>query len=157
MFTQILNLAQLSIAIIKDGISLDFHDMVYLARLLPICLNMLREEKSSYIERDTFGHVSHDQTDIVCDGGIVALEGPLPVDTLDVPLARVQVVFDREVLVEHAQKWACCHHYEFIQEGQLVTSVLHALDQIDDEGFEQLNKRKDVIAVEILVLEELFE
>ena len=35
--------------------------------------------------------------------------------------------------------------------------MLHALDQVDDQGLEQVDQRQDIVAVKVLILEEVFE
>ena len=86
---QIRNLAQLSISILKDHVPLDLDDMLGLTGALTLHIHRLREKESPDLKRDALRHVSHDQFDIVGNCGAVALQRPLPVDAIDVPLGRI--------------------------------------------------------------------
>ena len=59
--------------------------------------------------------------------------------------------------MEHSKKWTCCNNNEFIQKRQFVIISLHALDQINNEGLQQVDERKYVVSVKILILQKVFE
>ena len=54
--------------------------------------------------------------------------------------------------MQHAEERTRRHDNEFVQDGQLVAAVLHALDQVDDQWLEQVYQRQDIVAVKVLIL-----
>ena len=59
--------------------------------------------------------------------------------------------------MEHSKQRTCCDYNKFIQKRQFVIISLHALNQINNEGLEQVDERKYVISVKILILQKVFE
>ena len=59
--------------------------------------------------------------------------------------------------MQHAQERTCSHYDELIQHRQLPSLVFHWSHQVDDQRLQEVNQRENVILVEELILEEVFE
>ena len=157
MLSQIRNLAELSIAIFKNCVSFNPNHMMVLSRLRSFHIDVFCKEECSYLKWDTLWHIAHNHLHIVRNLCVVPSQSPVPINLIDIPLWRVQIIRKGEVLVEHSKKWTCCDYNEFIQKRQFVIISLHALNQINNEGLEQVDERKYVISVKILILQKVFE
>ena len=59
--------------------------------------------------------------------------------------------------MEHPQKRTRSPNHKLIQQRQLVATIFHTFDQIDDQGFKQVDEWQNIIAIKVLILQEVLE